>query len=420
MTVNSNVVKNTTNVNSLILKSKNDFTDLLLRFLNTHPKKTFQLKSSIYEGNFDNKAYPFVHQHLSFLLLKLLNNLVLKCPFYKNKFQFVKSLYDFKPSYKKLSGVYTIKGDSLPKGFDLACVVSTVPKEQKKNGYESKYTLQSHAMMKKMSEHFNIIILKTKLPHLCLSFCSIVCGTGLQMKTFQIQNTRLSQQVLQWKNLVKTGKLSKSLCYTITEVPSLTLHKYLQKSTFENTEWKSILFQICFTMVMLQKEIPGFIHHNLTPKCIHLQKVPKGGQFVYVVGKTKYYVPNIGYVVKILPSSYSYAQKLYENVIVHDESFQASMGVHPQNTSFYDLHLLCNTLYHTKNTSSFMKNILKSLIPSRYLGKNSSELINSRLRIHTKRPQKCTTFSKLLKSKTFSSFKTINKNNIVFYPSYKV
>ena len=417
MVNNSNVIQNSTNKNSLILKSK-DFTELLFRLF--HKRGAFRIKNDIYLGKYDKRSYPFVHINVSFLLMKLMNNVVMKCPFYKNKIQLLKSVYDYKTSYKRLSGLYTIKAEHLPvpQGTDIACLVSTVPLHKQK---ENQYSLQPHALLKKLTEHFNVIILKTKTPNLCYSFYSIVCTTGLKMKVAHIQNKRLSGQITQWKSLVKNGTLSNGLCYTITETPTLTLHKYLQNNTFELNEWKSILFQLFFTLHMLQKEIPEFVHHNLTPKYIHLKKVPKGGQFIYSLGGKKYYVPNYGYVVKILPSSYSYAKRLYENSIVHNDEFQSTLGLHPDNTSFYDLHLFCNTLYFTKNVQNSVKTLIKRWVPMKLIGnKNNTLLINKRLRIETQKPNKSRTFKKILQSQTFSSFRKLHKNRIVFHPQIRI
>ena len=413
----SNIIKNASNRNSIILQSKKDFTQFL--FALCHKKEpSFAVHSDIYNGKYDKRLYPFVHAHISFLLMKLLNNLSLKCPFYKNKIKLIKSVYDYKSGYKNLSGLYTIKGDHIPDRMDIACIVSTVP--NKSNG-KNKYTLQPYTLIKKVTAHINVIIMKTQTPNLCFSFHSVVCPSGLKMKLSHIENKRLSGQMLQWKHLVKKRTLTNSLCYTITEVPTLTLHKYMQKNTFENDEWKSILFQTLFTLHILQKEIPGFVHHNLTPKYIHLKKVPVGGQFVYKIGNKTFYVPNHGYVVKILPSSYSYASKMYENVIVHDEEFQSMLGLHPDNTQFYDLHLFCNTLYHTKNVPMYVKKLIKQWVPVRLLGdKNNTLLINHRLRIQTEKPTKQKTFYSILTGKTFTSFTKLNKNKIVFYPKIKV
>lgn len=419
MTINSEIVKNSNNVNNNIMKSNGDFTELLFRLLKKYQKKTtFKVDQDIYGGKFDKRSYPFVHQSMSFLLLKLLNNMNLQCPFWKNNIHFVKSIQEYKTSYRRLSDVYTIKGEQIPLGFDMACIVSTIPNTPPKSNM--KYTLYHHTMMKKMCEHFNVIILKTKIPNICFTFDTTICKSGLRMKTNQLKNKRLSGQIIQWKELAKKDKLSYGLCYTIAEIPSLTLHKYLRHKTFENNEWKSILFQLFCTMHLLGKEIPGFVHHNLSVKHVYLKKVPKGGQFVYVIGGTKYYVPNYGYIVKLIPSSYSFANKLYENSVVFDEELQSSMGIHPNNTSFYDLHYFCNTLNYTKNVPQFVKSLIETWLPRNTISeKNTAFVVNKRLRYREENVSKVD-FHSILMSSTFSQFKKVNKQTIVFHPQYKI
>ena len=410
MPKNTNIISNANDTNSFIYKSNNDFVQFLFFLLQRNKNTKFKLKTDIYKGSYDKKQYPFVHSFTSLLLLKILNNMNLQCPFWKNNIKFTKSITDYKVKYKLLSGIYSIAGNGLPNGFDLACIVSTVPSDNVKD------KMYPYTMMKKVSEHFNVIILKSKCHHLCFTFSSIVCKSGLNMKTSHLNNRRLVNQITSWKSLAKKKTISKALCYSISEVPSLTLYRYLQRNAFELSEWNIILFQIAFTMCLLQKEIPGFVHHNLTPKHIYLKKVPKGGQFVYKIGKKRYYVPNCGYIVKILPSIYSYANKLYENDVVYNEELQVSMGLNSENTGFYDFHLFLNTLYHTRNVPDTIKANIRKLLPSETISnKNSSVIVNHRLRKESQvRNNK--SFRSLLKSDICDGFKGVHKNKIVFYP----
>ena len=341
--------------------------------------------------------------------MKLLNNMHLTCPFWKNKIKFTKSITDYKTSYKSLSGVYAVSSNVLPKGFDLACIVSTVPTEK-----EIEKRMFPHTLMKKLCDHFNVIILKTKCHHLCFTFSSVLCKSGLHMKSSLLENKRMSNQIDKWKVLQKQKKVSKALCYSLGEIPRLTLHKYLQRSTFEQNEWKSILFQLCFTMNLLQKEIPGFVHHNLSPKHVYLKKVPHGGQFIYKIGNTKYYVPNCGYIVKIIPSSYSYSDNLYDNELVYNEDNQKFMGLHAHNTSFYDFHYFFNVLFYCPNVPSFVKSSIKKWI-QHISNVNTPHVVNMRLRDSREVKNKYD-FRILLHSNFFNNFKKVQKNKIIFYP----
>ena len=153
---------------------------------------------------------------------------------------------------------------------------------------------------------------------------------------------------------------------------------------------------------------------------MYLKRVPKGGQFVYIVNKKKFYVPNYGYIVKILPSSFSYTKRLYENQTVHDDTLQLTMGLNPENTQFYDLHLFFNTLYFTKNVPRFIKTLARSVIPKEYLtDKNTSSIINRRLRMHISKLHKVN-FSFILNNDSMASMRKINKKRILFQSDYKL
>jgi len=404
--------KKENNTNAIILKSKSNFTNFLLNLYSSKNLLSFKVDEKVYEGKYDKRLYPFIHTHFTLLLIKLLHNITLKCPFSKNKIKLTKSIHEF----DKLSGLYKIEGGVIPNGFDLCCIVSCLPNESKNNG---KYYLQPHSTLKKLCDVFNVLFLKTKVHHLSYSFHSVICKNGLR-SSLLLKNKKLHKQVNELNKLKKKRKISNDLCYTIVDVPSMTLHKYLQKNSFEIAEWKSILFQILFTLALLKKEVPGFVHHNLSPKRIYLEKVPKGGQFIYKINGKKYYVPNIGFVVKILPSIYSFSKKMYDNSLVYDEIYQGSMGLHPDNTWFYDLHYFCNTLYHTHNVPKYIQSKLSSWVPKHLIGDSNNYTINKRLRILTLKPKKCKTFKNLLQSKMFAHMKKPSKNNIMFQNVFKI
>lgn len=403
-------------INNIIIKSNRNLTTALLRMveLGKTKKLKFKLPNDIYTRVYDKKMYPFFHFFISQLALRILSNLNLQCPFSKNNIHFTKSIgYINTYNTQSLSGIYSIKGTDIPTNMNLACIISTVPVLRKNN-----YNTYSYSIIKKISEHVNVIIKKTNLPNLCNSFGTVVCKSKRQ-RMFS-QNKRFTTQIRQWKYKEKNGKLSPYLCYTITEVPELTLYKYLQTNTFDKDEWKSILFQISYTMYILKKEIPKFVHHNLTPKNIFIQKVPPGGQFIYSIGKINYYVPNYGYIIKILPDSLSYAKGVYDNVAIFDEELKSKLGLNVENKQFYDLHSFFNALYFTKNVPDYIKKIVKQLLPRKYISdQNTLNVINKRLRsprldYSTKGVK---TFKDvIMKTKLFEDMKTINKSTIIFYP----
>ena len=227
-------------------------------------------------------------------------------------------------------------------------------------------------------------------------------------------------QLKQWKHKEKKGRLSPFLAYTLMDIPQLTLYKHLQTNSFDKDEWQSILFQISYTMYILKREIPRFVHHNLTPKNIFIQKVPSGGQFVYSIGKVHYYVQNCGYIVKIVPDSLSYAKGVYDNAAIFDEDLQNKLGLNSENKQFYDVHSFFNALYFTKNVPDYIKKYIKSILPRKYISDvNNLNIKNKRLR-HNRldySTKKIKTFRDVMeKTHLFEEMRKINKSKIVFYP----
>lgn len=402
-------------IHSMILQSKDQFANLLFHILQRNPKVNMRLSPTLYNGDYDEKTYPFVNEYITIVLFTLAQNyLHLKCPLYKSNFKIYKSVYE--NTEQSLSGMYTLKNMQLPAGFDIACVISVQPLKQNKLSY------QHVTKPETLYDHFNLLFWKKRIPHICCSYGTHVCRNRLRIKKNAFQNARLLKQLNSWKKMKNEKLISQSFAYTFVEAPSLTLHKYLQQNSFDIIEWKSLLFQLFFTMALIQKEIPHFVHNDLTPKRIHLKKVPKGGQFVYTINNIKYYVPNIGYIIKVLPSVYSYSKTVYDNTIVHEGWIQASLGIHPDNSQFYDIHSFCNHLYFTKNTPEYVKGKIEGWIPDKTLlmKVNTMKLVKGRLRNCKQSVHHNHSFQELLKSKMFNAFHKLDKKRIVFQSRYKL
>lgn len=400
---------NNTKKNTMIRNSVPHLEDLFIKLMKSNPG-VIKLHSDIYKGKYDKRMYPFVTTYITLFLYHLMSHIKVKCPFYKNNFKLTRSVYEYNARQVHLFGMYTLSHYS---HLDMMCVVST--------NLKSINNTKLYHSPTDIYDHFNIIFRKRKIPHIGCSYGTSVCPSGLSMKARSYQNNRLSKQVEKWKNMKKQDILSSSLSYTLVEAPTRTIHKFLQQNTFDNHEWDALLFQLFFTMCVVKKEIPNFVHNNLSPKYIHLKKVPAGGQFVYKIRNEKYYVPNYGYIIKVLPSVYSHANGNHNNRMVHNELLQSKLGLHPDNNEFYDLHLFCNTLYFTKNVSSYMKGLIKKWVPPGMLCKESNDkVLNGRLRCGYTTPVKTPSFQEILQSTLFKRYKTLSKKSILFYPVHKI
>ena len=250
----------------------------------------------------------------------------------------------------------------------------------------------------------------TQCPHICVVYGGASCR-GVAMRN----SGHITNKLPNWES---NKKITKQLHYMFCNIPSLTLTKW-STSGIQLIYWKVILFQLFFTMTLLRKYIPGFVHHELISKNVYLQKVKPGGQFVYVIHNKKYFVPNIGVIVKVAPCVYNHATSV-KNTLMYDNQLQDERGYSPSNTAYYDLHSFCNSVTNMKSANPSVVKWMKTLFPDGYMARQNNMFVyKQRLRNGVK-CNPSLTFSSLLGTGFFKCFHKINKRAIVFYPTYRV
>jgi serine/threonine protein kinase len=76
------------------------------------------------------------------------------------------------------------------------------------------------------------------------------------------------------------------------------LEHFLSRNDISDIEFLSIYFQAFYAYHILEKYTNG-IHGDFLPRNILLSNTTPGGFWVYILDGTRYYIPNIGYIVKI-------------------------------------------------------------------------------------------------------------------------
>lgn len=153
--------------------------------------------------------------------------------------------------------------------------------------------------------------------------------------------------------------------------------------TITQDEWKSILFQICFGLAVVQKAYK-FCHNDLHSQ--NIMFVPTDEDFLYYEFNSKYFkIPTFGKIVKII--DFGRATFIYNNVIyfssVFDEYGDANGQYdYPEDNSFkyckvkpnpsFDLSRLSSTIIEHFHHKTQVYKLLKSWLIDKY-GNNLQE-----------------------------------------------
>lgn len=333
-----------------------------------------KLDDSIYAGKYDSKMYPFVEYYISQAKNKIIGSdmLGLRCPISSSNINMNNIMNENIFDLKKVKS----------KGFKVSdfSVIRSIG-QRKQKGLQS-----PHIVISNICERINDILYRKPNIHLCWSMYDTICPLKGQDSS-----------------------------YIFVDAPTLTLRQFHNKTRLNEKQWTSIFFQIFYTLESIRKHLPGFVHNNLSVDSILIQKVKKGGQFIYKYKNKTYYVPNYGYVVKLIPSQYSNVPHIYDNVLLSNNNIQLNLGVSYDNKSDYDVHLFLNTVAHLKGIPDRVYELCVKLCGKEYICKNSKYVKNYRKRfgIHH---QKLNTSKNILASSLFNTLKVVSNTRICLYP----
>jgi len=187
------------------------------------------------------------------------------------------------------------------------------------------------------------------------------------------------------KNLIKNNIIQDTCCLQLREhfFKSVNLFDYLKEN---KCIYKGLLFQVIHTLAVLQSEYKGFRHNNLILKNIFIYLKKNDDIYTEYNGfkDDKFYLPNVGFDIKITNFEKSIIPKFYE-IEKKDKN------------DYYDLYTFLNDLisYNTINkcdteTDKFFNKYLPEDIRKKF--KDNQEIIKP---------------VNLLYDKYFDSFKTV-------------
>jgi serine/threonine protein kinase len=114
----------------------------------------------------------------------------------------------------------------------------------------------------------------------------------------------------------------------------------------ELKHWKVIVFQIIFTLAVIQKKYPGFRHNDLKANniLVEITKRPKTPQYYeYQYEDKRFQVPDIGIQTRLWDFDFSCIPGVIENQKV-DASWTNKINVKPEPNRYYDVHYFFCTL----------------------------------------------------------------------------
>ena len=180
---------------------------------------------------------------------------------------------------------------------------------------EKKYNKNNHPAMLEcifLRELTDNIVNKNISPHIVhyLGYQKISNNAKairfLNLKKFEIEDVIRSNSNMLISEFVQGGSLDNWIYTT-----------YENKEKITDIQWKVIIFQLLYTLVVLQKQYK-MMHNDCHYGNILIDNTVKpGGYFIYKIDDKKYYIPNTGIIPKLwdFEFSMSYNNKITNNYI---------------------------------------------------------------------------------------------------------
>lgn len=271
----------------------------------------------------------------------------------------------------------TIKTEDGTNNIDYAVKVVAYPK---KKSYGTMYDIRrpenAELLMIRLLSYF---IVKGCTPHITLPigtfYTSIEPFTNLIENNFVKSNNKKYQEFVE---KYQKGGYYDTVSILISEWANRgDLLDFIRKNykEFTTLHWKVIFFQIISVLAVIQSKFPSFRHNDMKANNILIHKVQQRGVTCsYKVCHKQYYVPNIGYRVKLWDFDFACIPGVVENFKVN-EKWTSEINVKPEQNRYYDLHYFFNTLIKKgffpllltdPNIDNEIKEFIQRIIPKKY------------------------------------------------------
>lgn len=146
---------------------------------------------------------------------------------------------------------------------------------------------------------------------------------------------------------------------------------------FKLIHWKCFFFQILITLAIIHEKYPTFRHNDLKANNILINKLDAKRNkklSIYTLAGKKYYVPGIGYQLKLWDFDFACIAGKIDNSKVNAE-WCDKLNIKPEKNRYYDMHFFFNTLIKPGFFNNFMgskripqevKDFINRIIPKQY------------------------------------------------------
>jgi serine/threonine protein kinase len=111
-------------------------------------------------------------------------------------------------------------------------------------------------------------------------------------------------------------------------------------------QWKSIFFQIIFTLAIIQEKYPEFKHNDLKLNNILIQKNNHAHHCTYRIGDMFFNVPSIGYTIYLWDFDFACIPNLVDNQKVYRAEEQPTFCISSKQNRYYDIHyFFCSMIF---------------------------------------------------------------------------
>ena len=193
-----------------------------------------------------------------------------------------------------------------------------------------------------------------------------------------------------------------------------TLKSFLRnnKTNLLPIHFRTIITQILYNLYRIQKKYPTFRHHDLHTENILINTTSPSRVRLFKVNNSTLKVHDIGLHALISDFGLS-TMKGLKNPEVDDDpelQYKTSSGIYRNSHNMYDIQYILNILRQEIKVSGIKSGIeavqfIERVIPSEYLGKESSKIKNFRLRASPLGHPNLPSFKQVFNDRFFSPYK---------------
>lgn len=237
---------------------------------------------------------------------------------------------------------------------------------------------------------------------------------------YEEQGSDLQYSLCKYADLVKSDMAHNKCAFLVLDMCDISFDMFLRRNTYSSMTgaiFRSILFQIIYTLYAIQCIYPGFRHYDLHTENIMLKfdnnyefRADSPKYLCYVVGKKKHYVPYFGIVPKIIDFGFSVLPE--EGIISNAIEDKYRMYYRTNNDVLFLFHWIYNTV--AQAGGEYMESIVEILYqldPLHSFSHYNTDYIR-------KNDDKVPTYKEMLANSLWKGYRTTKATNNQIYKKF--